>query len=112
MRIVNSIEEAEQGFAELTSLFSARRVVKRAIVNGDSFGLRPWWNRSRPDVIVQSYVQGRPANCAVVCWEGRVLAGIGVEVVSAVGPTEPAMIVRVVDSPEMMMRRRSHRASG
>jgi hypothetical protein len=102
VRIVNSIDQAVQAFSELTGLFSARRVVKRAIVNGDSFGLRPWWNRSRPDVIVQSYIHGRPANCAVVCWQGKVLAGIGVEVVSAVGPTEPAMIVRVVDSPEMM----------
>jgi hypothetical protein len=102
VRLVSSIEQAEQGLRELTSLFSARRVFKRSIVNRDPFGLRPWWKRTKPDVIIQSYIQGRPANCAVVCWEGRVLAGIGVEVVSTLGPTEPAMIVRVVDSPEMM----------
>jgi hypothetical protein len=102
VRIVNSFEQADQAFLELTGLFRARRVFKRSIVNRDSFWIRPWWNRSRPDIVVQSHVQGRPANCAVACWEGRVLAGIGVEVVSALGPTEPAIVVRVVDNFEMM----------
>jgi predicted ATP-grasp superfamily ATP-dependent carboligase len=51
---------------------------------------------------VQSYIHGRPANCAVVCWKGRVLAGIGVEVVASDGTTGPASVVRVVDNAEMM----------
>jgi hypothetical protein len=38
----------------------------------------------------------------VVCWQGRVLAGIGVEVVNAMGPTEPAVVVRVVDTSNMI----------
>ena len=56
-----------------------------------------------PRVAVQSYIGGRPANCAVVCAEGKVLAGIGVEVVAFKEPTGPAAIVRVVDNAEMML---------
>jgi len=62
----------------------------------------PWWRGSKPAVSVQSYIQGHPANCAVVCWQGTVLAGIAVEVVSSEGLTGPASVVRVVDNQDMM----------
>jgi predicted ATP-grasp superfamily ATP-dependent carboligase len=71
-------------------------------VNRDPFWLRPWWRNSTPTMVAQAYIHGQPANCAVVCCDGRVLAGIAVEVVCAAGPTEPAIVVRVVDHPEMM----------
>jgi hypothetical protein len=103
VRIAQTPEQAEQFFLEIIGLFTARRVIKRTIVNRDPFWLRPWWNNHKPTVIVQSHIQGRPANCAVVCWKGEVLAGISVEVVSAEGLTGPANIVRVVDNPEMML---------
>jgi hypothetical protein len=103
VRITNTPEQAEQAFLEMSRPHAFPRVIKRLIVNRDPFWLRPWWNHFRPRVIVQSHIQGRPANCAVVCWKGRVLAGIGVEVVSAEGLTGPANVVRVVDNPEMML---------
>ncbi|MGA8728738.1 MAG: ATP-grasp domain-containing protein [Terracidiphilus sp.] len=70
-------------------------------MNRDPFLLRPWWNRLERKIIVQSYVHGRPANCTVFSWKGRVLALIGVEVVRSDGATGPASIVRIVDNPEM-----------
>jgi hypothetical protein len=70
-------------------------------VNRDPFWLLPWF-RPMPGVIVQSYIKCRPANCAVVCQEGRVLAGIAAEVVHSDNPTGPATGVRTVDNPEMM----------
>jgi ATP-grasp domain-containing protein len=103
VRIAQTSEQAQESFVEISSLFSMKGVFKRLIVNRDPFWVRPWWNGSRPAVIVQSYVDGRPANCAVACWEGKVLAGIGVEVVSTEGLTGPATIVRVADNPEMMI---------
>jgi predicted ATP-grasp superfamily ATP-dependent carboligase len=95
--------QAEKFFSEITRLFTGTRAIKRMIVNRDPFWLRPWWNNCRPAIIVQSHIQGRPANCAFVCWKGEVLAGIGVEVVSSEGLTGPANIVRVVDNSEMML---------
>jgi ATP-grasp domain len=103
VRIAHTLGEAEKFFLEITGMFGATRAIKRTIVNRDPFWLRPWWNNHRPAIIVQSYIQGRPANCAFVCWKGKVLAGIGVEVVSSEGLTGPADIVRVVDNPEMML---------
>lgn len=103
VRIAHTPEQAEQYFLKLTRRYTVLRALKRLSVNRDPFYFRPWWNGSRPSVIVQSHIPGFPANCAILCWEGRVLAGIAVEVVSAEGPTGPATVVRVVERPEMML---------
>jgi len=103
VRIANVREQAEQFFGELTRAPRATAVIKRLVMHRDRLRLWASWHRSKPAVIVQSYIQGRPANCAVACWEGKVLAGIGVEVVSAEGLQGPAIVVRVVDNSEMMV---------
>jgi len=102
VRIVHTAEDVQQYRAQLARMFRPARALKRLILNRDSFWLRPWWNNSRPAVVAQSYISGRPANCAVVCWKGTILAGFGVEVLSSEGSTGPASIVRVVDNPDMM----------
>jgi hypothetical protein len=103
VRIAQTWGQAEKFFREISQFFGAARVIKRAIVNRDPFWLRPWWNRHRPAVSVQAYIRGCPANCAFAAWKGRVLATIGVEVVSSEGQTGPADIVRVVNNPEMTL---------
>lgn len=102
VRIAETYEEAIQFFREMDRPHPTARVIKRLLVNRDPFWVRTWWHRTRPAVITQAHVKGRPANCAVVCWEGKVLAGIGVVVVNCDGLTGPASVVRVVDNPEMM----------
>ncbi len=102
VKIVHTPDQIQPSFAQLARMFRLGRAIKRLVVNRDPFWLRPWWNQSQHAVIVQSYIHGRPANCAVVCWKGRVLAGFGVEVVSSDGLTGPANIVRIVDNAEMM----------
>jgi len=102
VKIVHSPDQVQRSLAQLARLFRMRRAIKRIFVNRDPFWLRPWWNRSQHAVSVQSYIHGHAANCAVVCWKGRVLAGIGVEVVSSDGLTGPANVVRIVDNAEMM----------
>jgi hypothetical protein len=103
VEIAQTPEEAEQFFLQLTRPANAPGVVKRLIMNRDRFWLRTWWRHLKPALIVQSYVHGRPANCAVVCWEGRVLAGICVEVVSTQRLKGPATVVRVVRNSQMML---------
>lgn len=102
VRMADSLEQAEQFFLEINRPFTAKRVIKRLIVNRDPFWIRPWWNNCTPPVIVQAHINGRPANCAAFCWKGNVLAGFGVEVVSFQGQTGPANVVRLVDDSEMM----------
>jgi hypothetical protein len=103
VKIAQTLDQAERFLLELTRYYNAGRAVKRMCVNRDKFWLRPWWNGIKPAISVQSYIHGRPANCGVVCWKGKVLAGIGVEAVGTAGPTGPASVVRVVDNPDMMI---------
>jgi glutathione synthase/RimK-type ligase-like ATP-grasp enzyme len=55
----------------------------------------------RRTISLQEYKAGRPANRAVICWKGRVVAGITVEVVEVTHERGPASIVRPVDHPEI-----------
>ncbi len=102
VKIVQAQSQAKEFFGELTQLFGIARVLKRCFVNRDAFWLRPWWKDSKPAVIAQSHIQGRPANCSVACYQGKVVGAIAVEVVSAQGATGPASVVRVVENPEMI----------
>ncbi|MBZ5636356.1 MAG: ATP-grasp domain-containing protein [Acidobacteriia bacterium] len=103
VKIARTPQQAERFLKRIPRFFGTALALKRLIVNRDPFWLLPSWSRWMPGVIVQSHIIGRPANCAVVCWEGRVLAGIAAEVVSSDGPTGPASVVRIVDNPEMML---------
>jgi hypothetical protein len=103
VRIVHNRQEAERAFQEISRPPRVAGAMRKLIVDRDAFWLRPWWKGAAPAVIVQSYVSGTPANCAAVCWQGEVLAGLGVEVVSTQDATGPATVVRVVENPEMSL---------
>jgi predicted ATP-grasp superfamily ATP-dependent carboligase len=57
--------------------------------------------KQRQAICLQEYIVGRPANRAVVCWDGKILAGISVEAVETQYAFGPASVVRVIDQPEM-----------
>ena len=111
VKIVHSAPQAEHVVRHLSQPLSAVRTLKRLIVDRDPFWLPTWWKAARPTVVAQSYIQGRPANCAVVCWQGKVLAGIAAEVVSTQGATGSATVIKIVDGPEMLFaaERLAHR---
>lgn len=101
VRLANTFEDAVKYFEELSRPCGLKRAIKRFFINRDSFYLREWWSPRSPTVITQRFIEGRPANCAVFCWEGEVLASIAVEVVSGAGLTRPASVVRMIDGSEM-----------
>jgi hypothetical protein len=102
VRIVDTPHQAERLFHLLKGPCGLRRAVKRLLVNRDPFYLRAWWQGSSPSVIAQAFVPGRPANCAVACWQGKVLAQDCVEVLAASRPTGPGSVVRRISNPEMI----------
>jgi glutathione synthase/RimK-type ligase-like ATP-grasp enzyme len=55
----------------------------------------------RRTISLQQYIKGRSCNRAVVCWEGKVLAGISVEAVEVTHEHGPSSVVRPIDHPEM-----------
>jgi ATP-grasp domain len=102
VRIAHSLEGAEEAFRELSQRPGSAKVIKRLLLEKDRSWLRSWWLGTDPVITAQSHIDGRPANCAVACWQGEMLAGIAVEVVSAQELTGPATVVRVVDSAAML----------
>ena len=59
--------------------------------------------RRRRTVSVQEYIVGRPANRAVLCWNGRTLAGLSVEVHQTQHRTGPSTVSGIVHHHEMMI---------
>lgn len=102
VRVAETPKDAEMMFHILKSPCGLKRALKRALVNRDSFYLRDWWQACSRAVIAQAFIPGRPANCAVACWEGEVLAQMGVEVLATSHPNGPAGVVRRVDNAEMV----------
>jgi hypothetical protein len=101
VRVVHSLVEAERVLRALSRPIDVLHAVKRWVVDRDPFSLLPFLSRVRPVVNVQGFVAGRPANSAVACWNGEVLAGINAEVVQARGERGPSTVVRIVDNREM-----------
>ena len=102
VKLAHSAKDAERTFKELGQQPGYFALGLRMLLNRD----RDWvffdWKHSNRPVVAQRFIVGRPANCAVACWNGKVLAGISVEVVLAQGARGPAIVVQVVESSAMM----------
>ena len=103
VRLAADRKQLSQSAEQLMQPLSAARALKRLIADRDAFWLRTWWTHSQSNVIAQSYISGRPANCAVFCCNGKVLAAICVEVLQSRGATGSATVVRLVDQPDMLL---------
>jgi glutathione synthase/RimK-type ligase-like ATP-grasp enzyme len=64
-------------------------------------GIHPLRLPLRRTISLQQYILGRPSNRAVICWKGKVLAGISVEAVEVTDESAPASVVRLIDHSEM-----------
>ena len=105
VRIAHTWDEAQSHFSNLRRPMGVLRSIKHLIVDRDLILERQWRygvRGIRPAIVAQSFVRGFPANCAVVCWKGEILAGMGCEAVSTETPVGPATVVRLLDSAEMM----------
>ena len=98
-----TIRSATNVLRQLTMRMSALGLITRLLLYRDrATTIANWAGATRPGIVAQAIVLGRPANCSIVCWNGEVLAGIAVEVVQADGPHQPAIVVQVVEGREML----------
>jgi len=102
VRMVESREQAERAFEALSSPPGVLRTLKRALIDRDMRLLVPFLRRWRPVVSIQKVISGSEANCAVSCWQGRVLACISAEVIQRGDDYGPATVIRIIDNPEML----------
>ena len=62
------------------------------------------WPREWPRTMsLQQFVEGRPCNRAVVCWKGKVLAGVTVDVLATAYLFGPATVGKVIDHPDVAL---------
>jgi hypothetical protein len=102
VRMADTPEQAQSCYLELVRRAGLASLLKRAILNRDRDWIWSDWNRPSPAIVLQSRIDGRPANCAVCCHNGEVTAAIAVEVIRARGATAPASVVQVVEGTEMI----------
>jgi ATP-grasp domain len=60
-----------------------------------------WRVPSPRNISIQNYISGQPANRAVVCWQGRVLAGISVEAIETDSRFGATTLAKILDNGEL-----------
>jgi hypothetical protein len=101
VQLAETREEAAAILKAFSRPVSALRTLKRLLVDRDPYWIPACLKGLKPTVNVQRFVEGTPANSAVACWNGEVLATICVAAVRTRGPRGASTIVRVIDNPEM-----------
>jgi glutathione synthase/RimK-type ligase-like ATP-grasp enzyme len=102
VRFANSDADVRDAVWELQTPSRWRRIFRRffgAVLRSEA--LRHFRLPLRRTISLQQYIPGRPSNRAVICWKGKVLAGISVEAVEVTQESGPASIVRLIDHSEM-----------
>lgn len=102
VKVVQSLGEAIKARRLLSRSVGPMRAFKRLVVDRDPFSIQPAVEGTGPVVNVQSFVEGTPANSAVACWNGEVLASIAVVALRTRGAQGASTVVRVIDHPEMI----------
>ena len=104
VRVVNSEADVRATVWELQTPSTWRDIFRKfcgAILGSEV--LAPLRLPLRRTISLQQYIPGRPSNRAVICWKGKVLEGISVEVVEVQYDYGPASVVRLIDHSEMAM---------
>jgi ATP-grasp domain len=100
VRVVESKAAAVAELEEMLKPLGWAVVAKRMAVDRDPIAL--WSRKDRtPVVTLQEYIPGRPANLMMACWQGEILGAVTAEVMQAQGATSAAMVVRLIDHPEI-----------
>jgi len=101
VRTIRELDPSERVWDEVTNTSRLTRAIKRLLVNRDPFFFSAWINHTERPIIAQRFIKGRPANCTVFAWKGKVVALIAVEVLRSDGSTGPASVVHLIQNAEM-----------
>ena len=105
--IIRNLQEARLAYRRMTGPQELARAIKRLLWNQEPELFLQRSRGLRPVLSIQAYIPGRPANCAVACWQGEVIASIEVEVLVTQNPTGNATVVRVIRNPKIVKTARS-----
>lgn len=99
--IVRNHAEAQRVYRRVTARPGFGNALAHMFLEREPSSLLNALKGARRTITLQEFVPGAPANRAVACWQGKVLAGISVEAIRTQHPTGPATVVRVIENPEM-----------
>ncbi len=99
--IVHSLSSAQAAFRRLSQPIGAGTAWKRCLINLDPVALWSWKRQEPPRITLQEFIQGRPANSMIACWQGKLLGIVSVEVLTSQGATGAATVVRLMQNKEM-----------
>jgi hypothetical protein len=99
--IVHSLPSAQAAFRRLSQPIGAGTAWKRFLINLDPVALWSWKRQEPPRITLQEFIEGRPANSMIACWQGELLGIVSVEVLTSQGATGAATVVRLVQNEEM-----------
>jgi hypothetical protein len=101
VRRVNSPEELRSAIPVLLFPVSWPGTIRRLIGKVLPFSMLGWMRKWPRIMSIQEIIVGRPCNRAIVCWQGKVLAGISVEALKTSDEFGPATVVKIIDHPDM-----------
>ena len=101
VRIAKDKDSARSAFWELQFPTLYPSTLKRWFARFIIWVSPAWLPRPRRTVSLQERIVGRPANRALVCYQGSVLAGISVEAIETLSEFGPSTVVRIIDHAEM-----------
>ena len=99
VQIVHSAEQALHAWQRFSMPERPGSSLKRWLVNADPLA---FWKGPSPHISIQGFIPGRPANCMIAAWRGRLLGIVSVEVLCTQGKTGASTIVRLVRNDEMV----------
>jgi glutathione synthase/RimK-type ligase-like ATP-grasp enzyme len=101
--ICRDLEEVIGAYQRLTSPPTLRDTMRQVIRKANFSALRDLFGAPQSAVVAQAYIEGRPANRAVGCWQGKILAGLTVVAIetSENNPTRPSTVVQIVRNEEI-----------
>ncbi len=101
--ICRNHNEVVRGYRRLTSPPTLRDSLRELVRKGDFHAVENYFFPSTPVIVAQAYVEGRPANRAVGCWSGEVIAALTVVALKTDRDdvTCPATVVEIARNAEI-----------
>jgi carbamoylphosphate synthase large subunit len=99
--VVCSEADALAEYRKLSRGSRAGTAWKRLLINRDPLALWFWRRRDTASVTIQEFIQGRPANAMLACWNGELLGIVTVEVLAARGATGGATVIHPAQNEEI-----------
>jgi len=94
VRVCRTLAESVAAWQELRAGTTSAFAWKRLLIDRDPLALWVHSSQRQPEITVQRFVSGRPANSMLACRDGKVLSQVVVSVVASGGAMGAATVIR------------------